>query len=434
MGRMRGHAAREGRGKSEWTEMIPFATVRRPLAGRARLGAVCCALAVMISASEVRAQTGTIWSFLGVGAAQNSSDPAIAAAAKAKAAKHKICKKKKSLQYLSGLGCTPERPEVAEAILAAMSDPDEPVRYEAVKAVLMTAGDCMSAEQKKAMRKALGCHEACKMAKLKFDQAMHKCLDRLCGKAPPKEHKKLSELCSHCNLFGGEDCPDPTKTEPKDCGKRRGTCCTPEIRAKLQELAFGRDENGCFLERSTRVRTAAEQALTACNACAGGACQPGAGVMTGWREMPPEEQRELGPTADDRGGWGQPADSFCRPLPPPGGSPHPTWALPTPAAASPQPAGACPDCQPGADVQFDPPLVLPEETILTPDASRHGLPPAEPIPAPSAWVPPAWQLRLAIEPPRSPPPPVGRRPPTPAETFTPKPGEMPWMLRGGPSW
>lgn len=413
--------------------MIPFATVRRLSAGRARLVAVCCAVAVMVAAAEARAQTGTIWSFLGFGAAQNSSDPAIAAAAKAKAAKHKICKKKKALQYLSGLGCTPERPEVAEAILAAMSDPDEPVRYEAVKAVLMTAGDCMSNEQKKAMRKALGCHEACKMAKLKFDQAIHKCLDRLCGKAPPKEHKKLSELCSHCNLFGGEDCPDPAKTEPKDCGKRRGTCCTPEIRAKLQELAFGRDENGCFLERSTRVRTAAEQALTACTACAGGACQPGAGVITGWREMPPEERRELGPTSGNRGDWSQPADSVCRPLPPPGSPPQPTWAQPAPGGPPPT-GGGCPDCQPEAGFQFDSPLILPDETILVPDDSAPGLPPAETIPAPSAQVPPSWQFRLAIEPPRSSTPSFERNPPPPTEMFWPKPGEMPWMLRGGPRW
>ena len=52
------------------------------------------AFLVTVLASPVAAQTSTVWSMLGIGADQQSSDPAIQAAAKAKAAKHKICKKK----------------------------------------------------------------------------------------------------------------------------------------------------------------------------------------------------------------------------------------------------------------------------------------------------------------------------------------------------
>ena len=259
-----------------------------------RRGGLCRALLVVLAcawAAEAAAQAPTIWSFLGIGSAQQSSNPAIAAAAKLKAAKHDICKKKKALQYLGNLGCSPERPEVAEAILAGMSDPDEPVRYEAVKAVLQSAGECMSNEQKKAARKAMGCHEAFSMWKQKVDKAMHDACDRLCGKAPPKEHDKLKDLMTF-----GRECEDPCK---KDCppSKGRNACCTPELRAKLQELAYGRDEKGCFLESSSRVRTAAEQALVACSACCGGGgpCRGGRSFRDG-REMPPEDQREL---ADD---------------------------------------------------------------------------------------------------------------------------------------
>jgi hypothetical protein len=233
------------------------------------------------------AQSSTIWSFLGFGSAQNSSDPAIAAAAQAKAAKHKIHKQKKALAYLAGMGCSPERPEVAEAMLAAMSDPEEPVRYDAVMAVLQTSSDCMSRDQKKGMRKAIGLHAACGMAKQKFDAALHQCLERLCGKAAPKERKPRH------SWFSRRECEDPCKSEPDSC-EPKGECCTPPIREKLTQLAYGRNELGCFLERSERVRTAAEQALKACNACSGCQCGGGcSGSGSGWREMPPEEDREM---------------------------------------------------------------------------------------------------------------------------------------------
>ena len=262
------------------------------MSGRSTIGSLVMAAAmVALPCSESSAQQATLWSFLGFGAAQNSSDPAIAAAAKAKAAKHKICKQKKALQYLASMGCTPEHPEVAEAILAAMGDPEEPVRYEAVKAVIQTAGECMSGEQKRAMRKALGLHATCAMHKQKCEAAFHACLERLCGKAPPKEHKHLSEIFSF-----GQSCEDPCKSEPDHCA-RRGVCCTPALREKLRQLAYGRDESGCFLEPSERVRTAAEQALKACQACCGGnGGGSGSSGAGGWREMPPVETRETDAT------------------------------------------------------------------------------------------------------------------------------------------
>lgn len=268
----------------------------------------CFAVAlVALLCADARGQSsdsssGGLLSSLGFESPLNSSDPAIKAAAKAKAAKHKIHKKKSSLKYLAGLGCVPERPEVAAALLAAMGDPDEPVRYEAVKAVLQTAGNCMSDKQKKAMRKALGLHEACALAKDKCHRAVCNCIDVLFGKAPPPQHKhKLLEKL-HGMMPGRKDeCVDPSTQEPDECSKRHGNCCTPEIREKLTELAHGRDENGCFLERSERIRTAATQALAACDACAGGNCQgcePCEGMVGAVREMPPVELREMAPNAD----------------------------------------------------------------------------------------------------------------------------------------
>ena len=245
----------------------------------------------------------TVWSFLGVpnpfgtnAAAQQSENPAIQAAAKAKAAKHEICKKKAAIKFLAGLGCTPEHPEVMPALMAAMDDPDEQVRYEAVKAVLQTAAVCQSRDQKKETCKTKGMGESCADAKKAIEKQFCDALDRLCGKAPPKEHKhKLKKAMK--SMLGGE-CEDPAK-EDCPCADRRGSCCSPEMRDKLMKLAYGRDDMGCFLEPSKRVRDLAEQALNACNACACG-CEGTMGMESGMdnvvREMPPVDDRETRPS------------------------------------------------------------------------------------------------------------------------------------------
>jgi len=317
---------------------------------RARLWAVLIlgASLCLVSPDMAFGQTtgsATIWSFLGVpnpfgmnAAAQQSSNPAIQAAAKAKAAKHEICKKKKALQYLAGLGCTPEHPEVGPALIAAMSDPDEPVRYEAVKAVLQTAGECQSSEQKREAKKAQSHSDRCHDLKKKIDKAFCDCIDRLCGKAPPKEHKHKHKN-TLAKLFGREECEDPCK---KDCDSvAHGSCCSPEMQEKLAKLAYGRDDEGCFLERSQRVRDMAEQALKACNACSGcGECGPSwAGSSDyGVREMPPTDARELPPADTDSDCVVH--DSVMVPLPaeqphpesgPADGPTHEPLALPPPA-------------------------------------------------------------------------------------------------------
>jgi hypothetical protein len=71
------------------------------------------------------------------------------------------------------------------------------------------------------------------------------------------------------------------------------------MRDKLMKLAYGRDDMGCFLEPSKRVRDLAEQALNACNACACG-CEGMMGTESGMdnvvREMPPVDDRETRPS------------------------------------------------------------------------------------------------------------------------------------------
>lgn len=353
-----------------------------------RLVFASLAITAWLSAADCAAQTsgGTLWDFLGIptnSAAQASSNPAIAAAAKAKAAKHEICKKKKALQYLAGMGCSADHPEVAAALLAAMGDPEEPVRYEAVKAVLQTAEVCQSAEQKRASKKALSFSERCHDCKKKAEKAICDCIERLCGKAPPKEHKHKLKT-----LLGRDDCPQ----EPADCGKGLGSCCTPEIREKLQQLAYGRDEQGCFLERSSRVRELAAAALQACAACGGCGCRDaGAGML---REMPPEEVREMGADSTDRLLDGDCVyESVVVPLPP---HMQPTLADPLP----------------------------PHPSAPEPPSGHHG-PPPEPIPAPSASLEKA-ATRLAMVPGAGSPLPAAVLPPRAALRTPPRRSSEIW--------
>ncbi len=335
----------------------------------------------MTFASPVAAQTSTVWSMLGIGADQQSSDPAIQAAAKAKAAKHKICKKKKALQYLAGMGCTPEHPEVGPALIAAMSDPDEPVRYEAVKAVLQTASSCQSNKEKRASAKAKGCSAAFCDLKKKIEKKFCDCLERLCGKLPPKEHKKLKDKLklkrNECENDPKADCPG---------GNGQGPCCSPEMRAKLTELAYGRDEKGCFLETSTRVRTMAEQALNACQSCSGGACN-GAGV-TGLREMaPPEEFETLG------GDTGDCEPSYrVIPNPAPPADQFEVIPLPVPASKPTAPQARLPVLNRGPDRGPDTTVAetsdsQPGQPALSPSRAWKDLLPARKVfPAPSVSI------------------------------------------------
>lgn len=278
--------------------------------------AVVWTVGSVLPPTKVEAQTAaaplTIWSFLGVpnplamnATAQQSANPAIQAAAKAKAAKHEIPKKKAALRYLAGIGCTPEHPEVMPALMAAMDDPDEQVRYEAVKAVLETSEVCQSRDQKKAVRKAKGMCESCADWKRNCEKKVCEAVERLCGKAPPKEHKH--HLKQAMKKAFGDECEDLAK-EDCPCAERRGSCCGPEMRDKLMKIAFGRDDLGCFLEPSKRVRDLAELALDACNACACG-CE---GVTDGDTAAMDHVVREMPPVDADK--ETQPSDTAPLPL------------------------------------------------------------------------------------------------------------------------
>lgn len=119
-----------------------------------------------------------------------SKNPAIKKAAEIKTEEDLAKQKIKALKYLATIGCGCY-PGVKEALLAALDDCTEKVRYQAALAI---------------------------------------------GEA-------AENLCETCN---------------RDC------CCDEEMTKRLAEVAYERDEHGCWLEPSARVREAARQAMCAC--------------------------------------------------------------------------------------------------------------------------------------------------------------------------
>ena len=119
-----------------------------------------------------------------------SPNPAIQAAAKIKQDQDLAPQKIKAIKYLAMVGCGCY-PGVKEALVAALDDCTEEVRFEAAKALCQAAGN----------------------------------------------------PCKRCSNSG---------------------CCNAAVMNKLQDVAFGLDEKGCFKESSQAVRSMAQSALSAC--------------------------------------------------------------------------------------------------------------------------------------------------------------------------
>lgn len=123
-----------------------------------------------------------------------SPNPAIKKAAEIKKEEDLAKQKIKAVKYLTkiGCGCYNRDGSITDALLKALDDCTEDVRYETVKAITDAAN---------------------------------------------------GEACANC---------------------KNKSCCSEELSNKLYEMAYERDDSGCFLEPSERVREAAAAALRAC--------------------------------------------------------------------------------------------------------------------------------------------------------------------------
>jgi hypothetical protein len=149
---------------------------------------------------------------------QASDNPAIKAAAKIKADQDLAPQKIKAIKFLATVccGCAKNGAEVKQALLMAMEDCTEEVRYEAAMALCQCAGN----------------------------------------------------PCTLCN---------------------KGSCCDADVMTKLQKIATGQDEKGCWYEPSSRVRAAAQNALSACQMVHGPTAAPEP-------VLPKPKEKPVGPT------------------------------------------------------------------------------------------------------------------------------------------
>ncbi len=197
-----------------------------------------------------------------------SQNPAIKKAAEIKAEEDLAQQKIKALKYLGEMGCGCY-PGVSEALLAALEDCTESVRYEAAKALLNAANKKRTCRDKLRTAKIMGCHEtahAVAVHVIKGAGAVvcackgHKGPD---GKCPIHLHKD-----GHGHKHGDDDCQCQSGCP---CGDP-DSCCSEEVSKKLAEVAYEKNDSGCWKEPSERVRQMAREALMAC--CPGG---PGLG-------------------------------------------------------------------------------------------------------------------------------------------------------------
>ena len=119
------------------------------------------------------------------------ASPAVKAAAEAKAEDDQAPQKAKAIRYLASRGCGECFPDTEDALIAAMDDCNESIRYEAVKGLRGSSGDA----------------------------------------------------CKCC---------------------RENSCCTEKLLKKLYEIAYEKDDSGCYKESSARVRRNARLVICAC--------------------------------------------------------------------------------------------------------------------------------------------------------------------------
>jgi hypothetical protein len=145
----------------------------------------------------------------------NSSNPAVAAAAAAKADEDAAPQKIKALRYLATLGCGGCYPDIEAAILSALDDCTEAVRFEAVKALIETSRNpCRFCDSSRCCSKKV---------REKLSQVAYRLNDRQCHVEPSARVRRLArvalsncECCTDCEQDQSPAKPEegPTQVEP----------------------------------------------------------------------------------------------------------------------------------------------------------------------------------------------------------------------------
>ena len=187
-----------------------------------------------------------------------SDNPAIKKAAEIKMEEDLAKQKIKALKYLGDMACGCY-PGVEEALMAALDDCTEEVRYEAAKAIFDASGKRRNLREKLQYVHTAGPHEVAHEAYAKVKKGIHGALHCLCGKKNDLTKKLKEHIDDHKDRLhahhgrGEQSCP---------CGG--DSCCSEAVTKKLAEIVYERNGDGCYKEPSERVRAMAAEALRAC--------------------------------------------------------------------------------------------------------------------------------------------------------------------------
>lgn len=245
-----------------------------------------------------------------------SPNDAIKAAAEIKMEEDLAAQKIKALKYLGkiGCGCYDESGKVEAALMAGLSDCTPAVRMAAIDAIKEALQNCnlglerdkrqdrkylhqQKHEKKVAKRKA---NKEARRERIQQAAAKRRAKCGMCG-----GHGCSSCIeCTTCLDMGCDTCIencDPCGGCDGGCSEcmvddcctscNACSCCTEKIQKKLADMAFGKQDNGCWKEPVAAIRAAAQAVMCLCPApeCEvqeenGGGDDNGGGGL----ELPPE--------------------------------------------------------------------------------------------------------------------------------------------------
>lgn len=159
----------------------------------------------------------------------NSSNPAVAAAAGAKADEDAAPQKIKAIRYLATLGCAGCYPDIEDALLASLDDCTEAVRYEAAKAFRELSGrPCSTCKTK-----------SCCSPKVrkKLDEVANK-KEKNCYKEPSERVRRMARLAlAGCGGTTPTPAPQEGPSEEPPAKKGKGPAKTADDNATANALA-----------------------------------------------------------------------------------------------------------------------------------------------------------------------------------------------------
>lgn len=179
-----------------------------------------------------------------------SDNPAVKEAAEAKAAEDEAPQKAKAIRYLASLGCSECYPDIEDALLSALDDCTESVRYEAAKGLRSAAGNPCQA-----CRSGTCCSPKAqaKLRKIAYDTYPNGCYQESSDRV-----RRMARLAlQSC----GETAPAPGTTLPTEGPAEAGEPSPAAAKSSGSSLAAGaRESTGGVLQPEIALTSASDEA------------------------------------------------------------------------------------------------------------------------------------------------------------------------------